>query len=104
MTKPFLTTSLCLFSLGLSTLVCLGAAETTPATSPAKTAGVVARDKAMGPDVKLANPFRYQPPPIPLIALPPVTPNRAEGATMHVIREKDAAPATKPDAKALTNG
>ncbi|MDP0496285.1 MAG: hypothetical protein Q7Q73_08755 [Verrucomicrobiota bacterium JB024] len=103
MMKSFLTTCLCLFSLGLSIPVCLGATETAPTASPAKTAGGTVRDKAMGPDVKLANPFRYQPPPIPLIALPPVTPNHAEGATMRVVRVEEIVSVSKPDAKTLTN-
>lgn len=100
--KSFLTTSLCLFSLGLSIPVCLGETETPLAATPAKAAGATVRDKAMGPDVKLANPFRYQPPPIPLIALPPVTPNHAEGATMRVIREEETVSVSKADAKTLT--
>ncbi|MBC2592899.1 hypothetical protein H5P28_01370 [Ruficoccus amylovorans] len=63
------------------------AAESSP--SAAKEEGQVARDKAMGPDVKLANLFRYQAPPMPMAVLPRVTPIHGQGPSIVIERSRD---------------
>ncbi len=95
--KSFFSTCLCVLVLNFALAALLQAADESkpdarPAASPASPESAasneqaeVVRSKAMGPDVKLANLFRYQPPPLPLAALPAVTPNQGEGASMRVL-------------------
>ncbi|QYY35134.1 hypothetical protein [Ruficoccus sp. ZRK36] len=61
--------------------------ETAPATSSHPEA---TRTKSMGPDVKLANPLRYRPPPVPLSSLPRVTPNKGVGPNVRVLHYRES--------------
>ena len=104
--KSVYTLTVSLICFGLLAPLILSADGAAPAASTVskKEYGQAVRERAMGPDVKLANPFRYQPPPVPLRQLPRVTQNLGVGPTIRLLHpETVEGGQTEPAEQALTD-